>query len=237
MISLWVVVRESDVEAYAATLLLPSYLAHLQLAPLRLAEQAPVRDGREPLVLTYLGDGRLEHYPLDPRQHALGLIRFLARASTPRIQLPQDDAAWLWPDPTHRLAMRVYFWPPPRCSTKLWTSRSGSRPTSPSPRSWPSSAGRCWKNTSAPGSGPAGDPGRRPDVGPGGGLRRWSFRPARWPGRCWSTTRSPPATCCISPAWIGSSPSSAARFPSTRPRPPAPLRRPRRRRVLRLLMR
>ena len=110
MISLWVVARESDIEAYAATLLLPSYLAHLQLAPLRFAEQAPVRDGREPLVLTYLGEGRLEQYGLDPREHALGLIRFLSPGiDTSRIQLPQDDAAWLWPDPADCHAMRIYF--------------------------------------------------------------------------------------------------------------------------------
>jgi hypothetical protein len=110
MISLWVVARESDVEAYAATLLLPSWLAHLELAPLRFAEQAPVCDGREPLVLTYVGEGRLERYGLDPREHALGLIRFLSPGvDSSRIQLPQDDAAWLWPDPADPHAMRVYF--------------------------------------------------------------------------------------------------------------------------------
>lgn len=110
MISLWVVARESDVEAYAASLLLPCYLAHLQLAPFRVAQQAAIRDGREPLVLTYLGEGRLEHYALDPRPHALGLLGFLVPGiDTSRVQLPQDDAAWLWPDPADSRAMRVYF--------------------------------------------------------------------------------------------------------------------------------
>ncbi len=110
MIALWVVARETDVAAYATTLLLPGYLAHLELAPLDISRQLPVRDGREPLLLTYRGEGRLEQFPLDPGEHALGLIRFLCPGvDTSRIQLPQDDAAWLWPAPDDGHALRVYF--------------------------------------------------------------------------------------------------------------------------------
>jgi hypothetical protein len=110
MIALWVVVREVDVEAYAATLLLPSYLAHLELAPLDISRQSPVQEGREPLVLTYTGEGRLEQYALDSREHALGLIRFLCPGGdTSRLQIPQDDAVWLWPAPGDGHALRVYF--------------------------------------------------------------------------------------------------------------------------------
>jgi hypothetical protein len=110
MIALWAVARETDVAAYATTLLLPGYLAHLELAPVEICQQIPVRDGREPLVLTYRGEGRLEQFPLDPRAHALGLIRFLCPGvDTSRIQLPQDDAAWLWPAPDDPHALRVYF--------------------------------------------------------------------------------------------------------------------------------
>jgi len=110
MIALWVVARDVDVEAYAATLLLPGYLAHLELAPLDISRQSPVRDGREPLMLTYVGEGRLEQFALEPREHALGLIQFLCPGvDTSRTQLPQDDAAWLWPAPGDGHALRVYF--------------------------------------------------------------------------------------------------------------------------------
>ena len=113
MISLWASFRERDVEAYAGTLVLPSYLAHLSLGPFRLADQAANRDGREPLMLTYHGEGRLEEYRLDPREHALAMIRFAAAGINPaRVQLPQDDAAWHWgAGDEPREAVRVYFAP------------------------------------------------------------------------------------------------------------------------------
>lgn len=94
MISLWAWVGPSDVEAYAASLLLPAYMSHLGLAPFTFASQAPPRDGREPLVLTYVGDGRLEELPLEPKEHALGLIRLVAPGvDVARVQLPRDDAS------------------------------------------------------------------------------------------------------------------------------------------------
>ena len=113
MIALWVAADEADVESYLATLILPAYLAHLELAPFRYERQAGNRDGREPLVATYVGQGRREEYRLDPRGHALGLIRHLnPRIVTARVQLPQDDAGWFWPASNGSSpAMRVYFAP------------------------------------------------------------------------------------------------------------------------------
>lgn len=113
MISLWAWVGPSDVAAYAASLLLPAYMSHLGLAPFTFASQAPPRDGREPLVLTYVGDGRLEDLPLEPKEHALGLIRRVAPGvDIARVQLPQDDASWFWSAAEGDGGrMRVYFAP------------------------------------------------------------------------------------------------------------------------------
>jgi len=116
MISLWALLGESDVEAYAATLVLPTYLAHLRLGPFRFREQSENSDGQEPLRLTYCGDGRLEEFLLRPEDHVLPAIRFACpQIETSRIRLPQDDARWFWnraadpPEP-----MRVYFEPTTR---------------------------------------------------------------------------------------------------------------------------
>ncbi|NQV05754.1 hypothetical protein HQ535_04315 [bacterium] len=119
MISLWVFIREADVEAYAGTLILPSYLSHLQLGPFQFAVQAENCDGQEPLKLTYLGEGRLEEYTLFPEEHALPLIQFVCPDVAPvRIQLPRDDAAWHWASPADSPQagdpaenMRIYFAP------------------------------------------------------------------------------------------------------------------------------
>jgi len=127
MISLWALLGETDVEAYAATLVLPRYLSHLRLRPFRFREQSENSDGQQPLRLTYCGDGRLEEFLLRPEDHVLPTIRFACpRIETSRIRLPRDDARWFWnpaadpPEP-----MRVYFEP---------TTRS-LRPSAPSPLS------------------------------------------------------------------------------------------------------
>jgi hypothetical protein len=113
MIALWVFASPADVESYAATLLLPSYLAHLQLQDVQFSTQAVHRDGREALVLQYQGMGRLEEYRLQPPEHALALIRFLCpQVQAARLQLPQDDASWFWPPPGDpQQTMRIYFSP------------------------------------------------------------------------------------------------------------------------------
>ncbi len=67
MLCLWAVIDEGDVEGYAATLTLPAYLAHLELAPFRFASQTANADGREPLVLTYVGRGPGGGIPAEPQ--------------------------------------------------------------------------------------------------------------------------------------------------------------------------
>jgi hypothetical protein len=113
MIAFWAWLEPSDIEAYAASLLLPPYLGHLQLAPFTFSSQVPNRDGREPLVLTYVGEGRLEEYPLDPRAHALPMIHLVAPGIVAsRVQLPRDDASWFWTDTADAGGtMRIYFAP------------------------------------------------------------------------------------------------------------------------------
>ena len=121
MISIWAFVTEADVEAYAATLLLPSYLAHLELQPMRFATQAENCDGREPLKLAYAGDGRREEFAIGPDDHALAMIRFVCPDVDPsRVHLPRRDAAWHWGDAAEApvpsaardtVKMRIYFAP------------------------------------------------------------------------------------------------------------------------------
>ena len=90
MISLWTILTEHDVEAYAATLVLPDYLAHLRLRPVRFMERGPNCNGREPLRLTYEGERRIEDFDLRPEEHAAGMIRHVCPGvDAARIRLPQ----------------------------------------------------------------------------------------------------------------------------------------------------
>jgi hypothetical protein len=112
MIFLWANLSEADVEAYAASLVLPAYLSHLQLAPVRFERQAKNSDGREPLVLTYVGQGRLEEYALPPRDHALPMILSACPGIVAsRIRVPEDDAHWVWNTDGDGSPMRIYFAP------------------------------------------------------------------------------------------------------------------------------
>ncbi|MEE8453079.1 MAG: hypothetical protein V3R99_14230 [Thermoguttaceae bacterium] len=118
MISLWAFVTESDVEAFAAGLVLPPYLAHLRLRPFEFSAQAENCNGEEPLKLVYVGDGRLEEYLLHPADHVLPLIRFICpNLRDSRLHLPRDDAQWSWAqsggDTTTQAPgpMRVFFAP------------------------------------------------------------------------------------------------------------------------------
>jgi hypothetical protein len=112
MLSLWALIDAGAAEGYAATLVLPPYLAHLELKPFSFASQAGNSDGQEPLVLTYTGEGRLEEYRLYPKDHALAMIRFVCPGVVAsRVQLPQDDASWHWEPAEPGAAMRVYFAP------------------------------------------------------------------------------------------------------------------------------
>ncbi len=65
MISLWALLTESDLEAYAATLVLPRYLAHLRLPAKRCHERREMRQirlglGKEPTLDRIIGKGRDE---------------------------------------------------------------------------------------------------------------------------------------------------------------------------------
>jgi len=131
MISLWAILDEADVEAYAGSLVLPSYLSHLRLAPFRFRDQSENCDGQQPLKLTYCGEGRLEEFLLHPNGHVLDMIRFACpRIKTSKIRLPQDDAKWYWsPSADPPEPMRVYFEPTTR-------SLSGAEPLPPSPAAY-----------------------------------------------------------------------------------------------------
>ncbi|OHB83788.1 MAG: hypothetical protein A2V98_18785 [Planctomycetes bacterium RBG_16_64_12] len=130
MISLWALLSEADVESYAGSLVLPSYLSHLRLGPFRFSGQSPNADGQEPLKLTYCGEGRLEEFSLPPEDHVLDMIRFACpRIRTSRIRLPRDDARWYWnPSADPPEPMRIYFEPTTR-------SLYGSTPR-PAPESY-----------------------------------------------------------------------------------------------------
>ena len=128
MISMWALLTQSDVEAYAATLVLPPYLSHLRLGPFEFSSQVANSDGLEPLEVTYVGEGRLEHFALEPAEHALGMIRSVCPGiDTSRIQLPRNDASWFW-TATEQASrgMRVYF-----CPTTQTLNASGGGPPSP----------------------------------------------------------------------------------------------------------
>jgi hypothetical protein len=125
MLSLWALIDQSAVEGYAATLVLPAYLAHLELKPFSFASQVPNGDGQEPLVLTYLGEGRLEEYRLYPKDHALAMIRFVCPGVVAsRVQLPRDDASWHWDPAEPGAGMRVYFAP----TSQVLNQRVGQAP-------------------------------------------------------------------------------------------------------------
>lgn len=113
MLSLWAILTEADIEAYAGTLVLPSYLAHLCLGPFQFAAQATNTDGRESLVLTYLGEGRWEEYSLEPDCHTRAMIQFVSPGlREEQILLPKDDACWLWTNEVPaEPCLRVYFAP------------------------------------------------------------------------------------------------------------------------------
>lgn len=128
MISMWALLTQSDVEAYAATLVLPPYLSHLRLGPFEFSSQVANSDGLEPLEVTYVGEGRLENFSMEPAEHALGMIQSVCPGiDTSRIRLPRNDASWFWTAAEQASrAMRVYFSP-----TAQTLNASGGGPPSP----------------------------------------------------------------------------------------------------------
>ncbi|MBR4834074.1 MAG: hypothetical protein IKU86_07070 [Thermoguttaceae bacterium] len=104
MIDFWARIDESDVEKYAKTLILPEYMSHLKLLPFSLSEQVESASGREPLTLTYVGDGRLEELTLEPERDAAPLIASLdLGVNVEKIRIASAGPCWTWNDfgPSH----------------------------------------------------------------------------------------------------------------------------------------
>ncbi len=100
MLSFWANIDESDIEAFAGTLLLPPYMSHLSLAPFQFVNQPPNFDGRQPLVLTYIAEGRVEELPISPKKHALALLHYsLPSLAADSVKLPGREAIWNWASP------------------------------------------------------------------------------------------------------------------------------------------
>ncbi|MGL6196563.1 MAG: hypothetical protein ACRC2T_17250, partial [Thermoguttaceae bacterium] len=107
MLSFWAKIDETDIEAFAGTLVLPVYMSHLSLAPFIFANQAANANGRQPLCITYVGQGRVEELALKPEKHALDLLRFVFPTIVPdSVRLSKNDAIWFW-----KKNLLIYFEP------------------------------------------------------------------------------------------------------------------------------
>lgn len=97
MLTFWINIIESDIERFCATLFLPDYMSHLRIAPFRFCDQQQDTDGRQPLVVTYTGEGRLEEFPIYPEKHALDLLRFMLPSLVHEaVLIPEREAIWNW---------------------------------------------------------------------------------------------------------------------------------------------
>lgn len=100
MLIFWANIDESDVEGFAGTLLLPSYMSHLTLSPFRIGDQPHNFDGLQPFILTYTGQGRVEQLAVAPQKHALQLLRYAVPAlDFDWIRLSTNGAIWNWDVP------------------------------------------------------------------------------------------------------------------------------------------
>ncbi len=95
MLTFWGLITETEIDVYVASQLLPPYLSHLSRVPFRFDIQSPTVTGREPLVVTYLGEGRLEEYRLKPEEHAGGLLKsILPSLDETNIRFSPDGPVW-----------------------------------------------------------------------------------------------------------------------------------------------
>ncbi len=114
MLTFWGTLSEDDISTYAGTLILPSFMAHLERSPFRFAEQS---SGAESICLSYTGEGRFEEYQLHPEKHALPLLQSIFPAGRlEQIHFRNGESLWRWsddfgPDPEAPTMMRLYFWP------------------------------------------------------------------------------------------------------------------------------
>lgn len=110
MFLFWANIDEADVEGFAGTLLLPSYMSHLTLAPFRIIDQPHNFDGQQPFILTYTGRGRVEQLPVSPQKHALPLLQYAVPAlHFDAIRISKKNAIWNWDAPVPQF--RIYFEP------------------------------------------------------------------------------------------------------------------------------
>ncbi len=112
MLTFWANVREADIEHYARSLVLPAFMSHLRMDPFSFSQQQHNADGREPLVVLYSGDGRLEEILLKPEKHALAILGSLdTQIDTQKVSLP-DGPIWTWSGGSEETPeLRLYFVP------------------------------------------------------------------------------------------------------------------------------
>lgn len=97
MLTFWGILSEEEISAYAGTLILPSFMAHLERAPFRFGEQASNVDGLQPLKISYVGEGRYEEFFIHPEKHASPILQSVCPNSDPeRIRFRQGETLWRW---------------------------------------------------------------------------------------------------------------------------------------------
>ncbi|MDO5580896.1 MAG: hypothetical protein Q4G69_07155 [Planctomycetia bacterium] len=107
-------INEQDIENYTRSLILPSYMAYLTMDPFHFADQMYNANGRESLIVSYSGEGRLEEVALDPETHASAILReshFGIDLS--KVLLP-EDSCWNWSGNSERKdqkIMNLFFLP------------------------------------------------------------------------------------------------------------------------------
>lgn len=125
MITFWGLLTESDIETYVGGLLLPAYMSYLQRAPFQFEKQPSNPDGRQPLLVTYQGDGRIEDYRIHPKKHAFDLLRSICPGmEAESLLIDEKEPAWHWSPAFSRkqaeawdfqeptpVSMRIYFKP------------------------------------------------------------------------------------------------------------------------------
>ncbi len=103
MLTFWGTLTEEDISAYAGTLILPSFMAHLERSPFRFSEQKYGAGGSEPLRLSYTGEGRYEEFFLHPEKHALPLLKSICpNGNLKRIRFRDGEPRWRWSDDFRR---------------------------------------------------------------------------------------------------------------------------------------
>lgn len=97
MISFQIEIDRRELENYARGLLLPPFLSHLTLESFRSDRLPGNRDGREPLLLFYSGQGRFEEFPLVAVEHAPAILRRMSLGiDLEKVVFSSAGAIWNW---------------------------------------------------------------------------------------------------------------------------------------------